>query len=226
MADTTALNPFDLLQKVDSFYQTSWQHLLVYSTIGVAFVGVVVPVLLRLYENRQARIAEQNFRDLLKNLVGEAKLELQGILKADHDAHKAELMNEVRSQENKIQAIAEKFKDDLVKRISRTEGGAFHIQGILLLEQKKYLTALVSLLEAISNFVTAEDELNLNRSISGVEQCLGHLNKNSIDGHLDNVVLRFEAMIETLLTVNKNGRYSDKIRELKKAFKDATERTS
>jgi len=59
MNTNAVFDPFILLQQVDAFYQTSWNHLILYTGGAIAIVGVVMPILIQLYQSRVMRMEKK-----------------------------------------------------------------------------------------------------------------------------------------------------------------------
>jgi hypothetical protein len=201
----------------------------VYSTIGVAIVGVVVPIMIQMYASRQTRIAEKNFRDLLSNLVDEAKLDLKNILKADHESHKAELSAKLEKQELVLAGVSDEFKhamDDKILSVTNQirgnkvsmEAAIFHIQGLMLSFQNQYKGCCESLMTAIEYYVTANNVTDTRKCKGLLISTLTRLNKDDLDEKFMKI---YDSLIQELKKANVNSHFDDIIKDIETAKKAA-----
>ncbi|MBK2258137.1 hypothetical protein [Francisella philomiragia] len=202
-----------ILESVNHFYSQSFNQLIVITVAVLAFAGVVMPVLIYLYQKRLFRLEHEEIRNQLKD-------ELNSELAKAIDAVRKEYKKKEEQYLSKIECLDEKIEKEIAGSIS----GTFHLQGIMNLKDKRYLNAFVSLTKAAVNNIKADDEINLRRQLGLViKRCLPKLNKLQLERHVD-VVEYYEELFEKLSEYNMNNRYTDEIRLLKIAFKQAMER--
>ena len=75
----TQPDPLDVLNKVDAFYNSAWNMLIIYTTILLALVGVILPILISWWQNRVLKFREESLKKEflleLQNLLSEFKEE-------------------------------------------------------------------------------------------------------------------------------------------------------
>jgi len=105
-------SPFDLLDKVNAFYTTSWQHLLVFGSIVAFVLGIVWPLLLRSYQSRQIKRGEKAVAQAIKTRVDEAKSGLADVYKNDLASLRKDVAEGLAAADGKVSnAIAELRRD-------------------------------------------------------------------------------------------------------------------
>lgn len=68
---------FELLKQVDAFYNTAWQHLLIYTTILLAMVGIVIPIIIQIIQRRSQKREEAVLNEKIETLIDRGKNALQ-----------------------------------------------------------------------------------------------------------------------------------------------------
>lgn len=203
-----------VLEKLNQFYSSSFSQLVTITTGLLAFVGVVVPILITFYQNRQFR-QEQNY--ILKALE-ESKIELIKHVESEV-TQKFELEKKRRDEE--ITMLRGEFEK--ASQISR--GGVCFVQANNLLKQSSFTGAMNSYIDAIQCFIKAEDELNFQRASKMlIDSCLPKILKDDFecrekyDEKIRNIAVQLEK-------INSNGRYTDLSNRLLNALEKALIRT-
>jgi hypothetical protein len=198
--DSTNITAFDLLAKVDSFYTTSWNHLLIYGSvlftvIGI-FVGVVVPVLLQRYNVRVLKLEEQEVISRLK-----------GVLKEEYEQYKLDL-------ELRINDLARNFQN----KFYETKAHSFHNQGNGSLGDEDIAGAADSFVVAIENYALAGEEFNIRGVLKILlEECLPRLNREDFESEIY-FRQNYENMMNALNEANINDRFTHSIYAIERAF--------
>lgn len=203
-----------VLEKLNQFYSSSFSQL-VNMTIGLlAFVGVIIPVLIGLYQNKQFK---QEQSHILKALE-ESKLELIRHIESEVE-QRFELERNKRDEEITI------LKNELMKESQTSKGGVFFVQANNLLKQSCFNSAMESYVDAIHCFIRSENELNAQRALGLlIDNCLPNLLKSDFE-HRCNYESKIKDIITQLETMSCNGRYTDLANELFDALEQALKRT-
>ena len=233
------MTPLEVLEKVDAFYKTSWDHLIIFGSIAALVIGVVVPLLLQFAQFRLFKREEAAVAQAIKAQVEQAKTSLA----ETHKQELASLRQEISaSLDNKVDGAlaavreehAKELKDvrqRLMKRSERLTGGVFHVQGVLILNlgrsqvHEQHARAALSLLHAAISEAKAEDEENLVRSLGLLsDECLPNIDKQQLDTTYDRIPVMIGKLEEALTSLNKHGRYEAQITSLRLALKAAQSR--
>ena len=195
---TVADNGIDLINKVDSFYNSAWSKLLIFGSVSFAIVGIILPIAMQLYQNK-----------ILKNseLVLKSEIEKQ-VLKI-----KEEILEEINKTLNeKTENFEKKF--EILK--ASADAKAHHIQGSLWLTKGMYKESLSDFLTAANYYIESKDYLNLSSVLQNISDvCLSKLTLEEIEDTFVECGITIDELTEKLITINDNGIFEVKIKELR-----------
>lgn len=224
----------DLIQKVDTFYNTSWNHLLLYSGITITTLGVFLPLLIQWFQTRSIRREEEASITKINTLVAAARTELASQLSNEAEIQKIQIAEQLKQFKELLATTSKSLTDDIDKKVNQakteletqveaTTGNVFHVQGSMLLNEKDYTGAVRSYLIGAMKFAAGHDELNLRRAIAQVISTLSSINKSDLSeaSDIDDKVKKLAGKLNEL---NENGRYQDSIRDIRSAFRAASDR--
>ncbi|MFY3745909.1 hypothetical protein ACOQFB_18495 [Anaeromyxobacter sp. Red801] len=230
------MTPIEIFEKVDAFYRTSWDHLLIFGSVLGLVIGLIVPLLLTLYQRRLFKLEESAVTQTVKIQVEQAKSALAEAYKQDLASIRSEMEANAAAITKKVDdALAllrtehtaefATMKERLDRDAARLTGAVFHVQGAMLAEQKSYIGAMDSLLDAALSQARAEDELNLGRTTRVItEDLLPNFTKSLLSGWPGDFVARLERLEEVLSDLDKRGRWQDRIVDLRTAKEQALAR--
>lgn len=202
-----------ILEAVNQFYSQSFNQLVAIFIAVLAFAGVVMPILISLYQKRLFKLEHE-----------EIKLSLQNKLTQDLSSALENIRTEYESKESEYEKKIIALDEKLEKEIAGAFGGSLHIQGNMSIKEGHYLAAFISLTKASTNHIKADKETNLKRALKIISgKCLPELNKKSLEAD-EATIENFEDLLLKLEEYNINGRYLDDIKKLKHGFKQAMER--
>jgi hypothetical protein len=200
------ISGLDVMNSVNEFYSGAFDKLFEFVLALIALFGVVLPILFQVYQKRalkgeMATLFDEKKTDLLKQIG--AKFE--------------------EEKKNNEKSLAEKSAD-IEKKLIRTEGYTFQIQGNMLAEQKHYLHAAESYLTAARRYCKSESGENLINilTVCLINGVLPKLLKKDIEK--DSLKEGFDKLIKQLTEINKNGFLSDSIRKFEEALSEARKR--
>lgn len=190
---------YELLNKVDSFYQSAWSKLLLVGSFSLAIIGIIVPLIIQWY---QRKIVIENI-NLLKNEM------------------KSEFMQETEKQritmDKLFQDKMNKIEEKIVRLKKSSSAQTLHIQGVHEFKQKQFPSAVKDFIRAAQLYSETKDDLNLKTILEAlVESCQAGLKKEDIST-LEQKGVQFEKLFEQLKT-SKNVLLQEQILKLKSAF--------
>jgi len=208
----------ELLQRVASFYEDAWAILLVLVIIFLTFVGVIIPIMIRWYQQRTFRIEGESLKQEIKKQVEEIRASLSTELSA-------EMAVKEKQRQTQLDSRMAEMKGSLDKQARGIQGGVFFVQGRANLAQRWYALGLQSFLSSAKDFVESEEEENLQSVLELIiDQVLPNLTKETINDPQLELVTDFDQLIPILEKINERGRYTNSIRKLKGAWKEANDR--
>jgi len=69
--ESSPYDAIDLINKVDAFYNNAWGKLILFGSISFAIVGIIVPLLIPLYQQRTLKLSEDLLKNEINNIKGE-----------------------------------------------------------------------------------------------------------------------------------------------------------
>ncbi|MEX0335806.1 hypothetical protein [Vibrio tubiashii] len=196
----------ELLEKVNSFYSTSFNQLITLTISLIAFVGVFVPLLFAYYQNRKSKLEVEALESKIEQKLEEAKVELLDQIKEE------------------ISSGLESLSKDNEKTMFSLSSAIYHIQANSSLKSGKYKNAANSIAAAIDYAIQAGDELNLGRQLNILtNKVLPNLNAAE-EPNIEGLEATIDTIVDNLSCLNENGRYTDVVRNLRKATNKAKER--
>lgn len=196
-----------ILETVNNFYSQSFNQLIIITAAVLTFAGVVLPILITIYQKRLFKLEHDAIES---SLTQKMKDELELAIKA--------IESEYDQKEKAFEIQMNDLKEELHREIDTAKGGISHVQGCNSFDQSDWINAFESFIGASKSYIKAEDNLNLRRVISMIsENCLPNLNVDDIEQHSDTFE-NFEKVIETLTTYDNNGIFSDQLKSLNRQF--------
>ncbi|MFA7073724.1 MAG: hypothetical protein WC234_00880 [Endomicrobiaceae bacterium] len=105
---SNVMTAMDIFQQVSSFYEISWNHLIVFSGVALAIVGIIIPVIISYIQNKTIKCTE----DAIKFQIAEQNKQLE-------NQRREYLLKLTEQEEVFIQQISEQkkiFADNLQKQ--------------------------------------------------------------------------------------------------------------
>jgi hypothetical protein len=191
------MDPNNILQSVNEFYQQAWDKLLIYTTVLVALVGILLPVI----QSFSQRTHEKALRKGLEKYFDDKVKEIEDKLEKDID----------RKMQDKI----EEMQVAIEKRSQSLEAGILVVQGNNSSRLELHKLALSDYCRAGFCALKAEDMRNLQRINANILMSLPKLSKEELvsiqeeDNQLNNYILILEEN-------DKKGAFIDLIISLKR----------
>jgi hypothetical protein len=191
------LNPIEVLEKLDIFYNNAWDKLIIYNAILLTIIGVIIPFIIQWWQNRNLKIKEDSLKKELNDLfVAKFKEFNEQIIKAVDEKFQLEV-DDIKKYQDNIKA--------------GLEGSHFHLQANSETESKDKMKSLIW---AAQNYIKGGDFLNLIPVLEMIVTNIPKLNKEDISEiYVEDADL--EALIKTLDETENNNTYLHLIRKIK-----------
>ena len=184
--NTIELNPIEILEKLDTFYNNAWEKLIIYNTVFLAVIGIIVPFIIQWWQSRNIKLREEVLKKELTDLFEAKTKEFQeSIIKAADEKFKVEV--------EAIEKNLEKIKSGL-------EGSHFHLQANSESDGKERMKSLIW---AAQGYVKGDDLLNLIPVLEMIISLIPKLSKEDMsdifveDADIDALIKMLEEMGNT-----------------------------
>jgi hypothetical protein len=193
-----------IVEKINSFYSSAFSQLITITVLMIAFIGIIVPVIFYLYQQRLFRIEVHSIEDKINIKFGEIKNELKEVII------------------NTIDEQMKEAKKSLENDYHSLRGDIFLVQANHYVSNSRYIDSLDSYLTAGVGFIKCKDELNLKTTINNIiGYSLPSIESSQIKDN-ENIENDFNNFINLLNNeLNKTGAYTVEIRDMKSEFKKA-----
>ncbi|MBN8653501.1 MAG: hypothetical protein J0L67_18880 [Cytophagales bacterium] len=188
----------DLINKVDSFYNSAWDKLIIVGSVAFGVIGILVPFVIQWYQKKNLKINEE----LLKKYLEGQILIL-----------KSEVLSEVsKAIDNKI----ESFDKKIVKMNASINAKAFHLQARSLFNSKLYPKALADFIVSAEEFLICEDFKNLQSVLQVIQDsCLPKLSMEEINDLSISDNIDINNFLNDLETKDDKGIFTKIIRDIR-----------
>ena len=194
----------DLVNKINEFYENSWNKLIIVAAFILAVIGVIWPLIINMYQKRKFKNDENRIINNLNENINKKFKELEKTLEDKLNKKEKDILNNVIEYKNEITSI---------------KGGACHIQANTLLNNKFYPRALESFIFAAFSYIDCKDEYNLQTVLNIIlSKCFPNMDFNSLN-ELDKLNQHIDELFSKLDQFNENKRYTQIIDKLKIAYK-------
>lgn len=158
-------NAIDLIDKVNSFYHTAWDKLIIVGTVSFAVIGIIVPLIIQWYQKRTLAISESLLKKNIENQIL--------LLKAD-------ILEDINKT---IADKVQEFENSITKLNAASNARTLHLQGNTALNNNKNVNrALSDYILAAENYLKCEDYPNLQTMLRLIEkECIPKLSLEEID---------------------------------------------
>ena len=194
------MNPIEILKSVNEFYNSAWDKLIIFTSILVAVVGVIIPILLTWWQNRTLKIREDAIQKELNSTLSNAINNIEEKL--------------TKRINDEIDSKIELIKLEMKREVGNVRAGTFHLQGNNNLKEKLYKWALTDFFTAGEGYLDGKDFLNLGRINDLIKDNLGKLSKEELE-EMESDNSGPSDYIKTLEDSNENDVFTDLIRKIK-----------
>ncbi|MCK5134013.1 MAG: hypothetical protein KAR40_17925 [Candidatus Sabulitectum sp.] len=189
----------EILDKVHGFYADAWSQLLIFAIAAISIVGVLMPILLQILQNRMMQREKDALERSMQQRIEEIGQDLEVKLA------------------NIIEDKTSKYEQQLKKGLSQTHGGLLQLQGMSRLTNRLFALATYDLAGAATAFLSADDELNLRRVLKVlIDSCLPNLKEEDYHNEAVEAGMMMKKLVHKLTEKNENRKYTDEIRDIRK----------
>lgn len=213
---TNQLNPFELLEKVNGFYSNAFNSLITIVACIIGFAGVLLPIAIAFFQNRQFKIQkadlEKNLKEVIKEEIAATALALKEKTNKLIDAEIKKIQLDLEKK-NKAFEVNNKKSQYLIS------GRLEHMNATFYIEKNAYSTASTYLFSAATYYIWAKNEQNLGRVIRLLhDKVLPKMtNKNKIEEANE----RITKLNERIKPLNTTGKYRDDLVKISNALEKA-----
>ena len=228
MDATSASDMLTVLQYVDHFYATSWNHLIICGSVAVGIVGVVIPILVQIYQGRTIRHERSQIREAI---VVEVSAQVHDLMEKEKALLEDKITAATQSLEQRLardradlEGGVRKTEAELRKGIARARGAVYHVQTNALVKEQIYVAALLSAIDGLNNLIDADDHYNVRRLLVVITKtCLPKMIKAQLD-EMEEDKKAFHSVMSRIEEWDVSGDFTDAVRGAKRAFNAACER--
>jgi hypothetical protein len=187
----TSIEAIDLISKVDAFYNSAWNKLILFGSILFGVVGVVVPLVIQWYQKRVLRVAEEGLRVRLGKEIREE------LMRA--------IENRFNDQQRQIQVLQAAANSKIL-----------FAQAKFSIEKNAYKGALGELVTASASSMECDDYRTLQEILDYIHStCLPNLSLEEISDLSTANVCDLASFLESLSKKDDRAMFQTKIGEIR-----------
>jgi len=208
-----------ILERVHSFYSDSFSQLMLWTMALLAFAGILMPLLNQYMQSRASRLEKESLENLMKTKAQEMRSELTSLLST-------RFAGEEKRVVDLLDAKVDEAITSVQREVSGAKAGVFHLQAIQNVRSSFYALAVRDCASAVSLYLDANDERNLQAILSTLaDTCLPRVKKVQMANEPD-IESSVKSVVDLLTSHNENGRYSIAIDDLQTKLKAAKQRVN
>jgi hypothetical protein len=96
--EKTADSSIELINKVDSFYNSAWDKLIIVGSVSLAIIGILVPFIIQLYQKKTLKISEESLKRNIDFQASKIKDEVSASIQSIID-------DRIKTYETKIKCL-------------------------------------------------------------------------------------------------------------------------
>lgn len=205
------MTAMDIFQQVSSFYEISWNHLIVFSGVSLAIVGIIIPVIISYIQNKTIKCTE----DAIKFQIAEQNKQLENQrreyllkLKEQEEIFVQQISEQKKIFADNMQKQEKLFKEQIDIQAKKTHAIDLKFHGINarfwhmncvqnLQEKPEY--SVICALAAVLSYKEAGEYADIVRFVSVIKDLL--LNKIKQDDISNDLKIRIKEMISVFSSV-------------------------
>ncbi len=191
----------ELINKVDSFYNSAWDKLILIGSISFAVIGLLVPFIIQWYQKKSLKVSEE----LLKKEMESQSIKL-----------KTEILEDINTT---LEERIKNFENTINELNASTTAKTFHLQGNGNLNNKIYTSALVDYFVAAKNYLIGNDYLNLQIVLNLISKdCIPNLSEEELNDLKITHDCNLDILLNNLNDNDEKGAFSQIIRSIRLAL--------
>jgi hypothetical protein len=200
-----------ILERVNGFYSGAFSQLVTFTVGLLALVGVLVPLVIASYQNRQLKHDKKTLSDKMDNDLSALKILLS-----------EQLAKDLAARDDAIKALIDGAKKEIAAEIEKIDAlgtaRSLHLQA-LSNQTAIPASAAYDCLSAISSYAKGNDERNLQSVLHIFKDCVEKLSADDLKTH--DFEAAAEAAVKALNRLNTNRRYMEDIRDIRRGIEAA-----
>ena len=154
----------DLVQKVDAFYNSAWNKLIIFGSIAFAIVGILVPVVIQWYQRRTMKLSEELMKKEISDSIARIKKEI------------------IKDVTVKVEQKFEQYERQIKEANESANAKIFFAQGKFNLEKGFFPVALNEFISASYSCIECSDYQTLQKLLQTISnECLPYLSIEEIN---------------------------------------------
>jgi hypothetical protein len=203
-----------ILEQVNSFYSGAFTQLITFTVSLLAVVGVLMPLGIAAYQNRQLKHDQKTLNDRIDNELSAARLALS-----------EQLAKDLVTRDEVLKSLIEKTKSEIAQEVKKIDelatARSLHLQALANRESTPAFATYDSLM-AVSSYARNGDEMNLNSALTIFTDCIKKVTEDDFKNF--DIEEESQSVTKALDDLNANGRYTADIREIRRGIQDAKTR--
>jgi hypothetical protein len=206
------ISGLDVVNSVNGFYSGAFDKLFGLVLALIALFGVIIPILVQIYQRRVMKVSESELKAEIKNLLEEKKKELM-----------AEIENKLKSEKENIAESLKANTAIIERKLNNTTGGVYHVQGNGNLKEGRFANAAEDFCRAGLLYCKSKSGSDLGAVIKNLAlHSLPKVGKKDFEVH--NLEGQVNRLIEQAKLVDTENFLAIDLRVLQDASKQAKER--
>jgi len=156
----------EILEKVNNYYDSAWNKLIITGSVIIAVVGVVVPLLIQWWQKKNIQLSEEALDVKMKDKFSALQVKLKDEIRAEYQSEITRLGLEVK-----------KYK-------AEAKANAMFLQAASNFDLRKYKIALGDFSTACNLFITATEWLGVQDCLINIHACLENITKKDYEEYL------------------------------------------
>lgn len=216
LPQTNQLNPFELLEKINGFYNNAFNSLITIVACIIGFAGVLLPIAIAFFQNRQFKIQKA---DLEKNLTEVIKEEIAATALALEEKNNQLIDAEIKKILVDLEKKNKSFEANIKKSQSLISGQLAHMNATQQLGKKEYSNAAMYFFSAATHYISARSEQNLGRVLRLLHE--NALPNMKIERKIEEADEKIVKLKEKIKPLNTTGKYRDDLEKINHSLEKA-----
>ena len=213
---TSPINGLDVVNAVNKFYSSAFNHTVWLLGILIGLFGVVVPVAYYFLQNRQLELKEKALEKSLSEYLKQEVAKLGEALRKENN-------NSLKIEHNATQQRFSQLEKNINADIAGAKGGIFHVQGNTALQAGHYVEALKSFTRAVEHFLEGDLLENVQMTLHiMIDKILPKLSKN--DFATPKIISESQCCLKTARNAESHNLLNGDIDRLEKVLAEAQAR--
>jgi len=204
------INGLDVVLRVNEFYNSAFNQLLVFLSIVVGFAGIVVPILMQFQNRREIRLKEEAIEAKIEQLLAKLGTELKAQTRADFECEKVKFDKEIASIDERVG-----------KQIARPTAHSYFLHANTYSSAGQHNQSVAFYCWAIRDYLKCEDLRNCRRATQALIGTLTKITKQDLESTKLNLREALNKTLAIFEKANSNDIWTDVIEEIKAKISQA-----